>query len=88
MRGEGTSRAATTDAAGTFALPRVPFGRYTLTAKRADAPDFSEPVDVASDAVVSVAIELGLKEIGRARTGFVRGTGATPVSPIIRASIA
>ena len=90
LRGEATSFAATTDAAGIFALGRVPFGRYTLVAKGMGAPDFSQPVDVASDAVVSLTIELQIKEIGRARTAFTRGTGATPVSvnSIDRAQIA
>lgn len=90
LRGEATSLAATTDAAGAFIFARVPFGRYTLTAQRSGTPGFSQPVDVASDAVVSVNVELQLKEIGRARTGFTRGPGATPVSvnSIDRAQIA
>ncbi|GAC1303266.1 MAG: hypothetical protein NVSMB19_13110 [Vulcanimicrobiaceae bacterium] len=90
LRGEHTTLAATTDAAGTFAFARVPFGRYTLTAKREGTPPFSQPVDVASDAVVSLSVELQLKEIGRASTGFTRGPGATPVSvnAIDRAQIA
>ena len=79
LRGDGTSFATTTDAMGAFALARVPFGRYTLSAKRADAPEFTEPVDVSSDAVVSLSVELQLKEIGRARTAFTRGAGSTPV---------
>lgn len=90
LRGEATSLAATTDAAGAFIFARVPFGRYTLTAQRSGTPGFSQPVDVASHAVVSVNVELQLKEIGRARTGFTRGPGATPVSvnSIDRAQIA
>ncbi|GAC1567594.1 MAG: hypothetical protein NVS2B3_06590 [Vulcanimicrobiaceae bacterium] len=47
---------------------------------RADTPDFSQPIDVESDSVVSLAIELKLKEIGRAKTGFTRGPGSTPVA--------
>lgn len=80
LSGEGSSFSTTTDGAGAYSLARVPFGRYTLRAKRAGTPDFSQPIEVASDAVVSVNIELELKEIGRARTAYARGTGAAPVS--------
>ncbi len=90
LRGEGSSRSVTTDAAGTFSFDRVPFGRYALTAERSGTPTFTQPVEVASDAVVSLNVELELKEIGRARTGFTRGPAATPVSvnSIDRAQIA
>ncbi len=80
LRGEGTALRAETDAAGRFALARVPFGRYVLTAHRGTASDFTQPVEVQSDAVVELPIELGIKVIGRAATSAVRGPGAAPVS--------
>lgn len=80
IRDENTSLRARTDSVGAFAFPRVPFGRYMLSAHRDGTPDFSQPIDVGSDAVVRLNIELQLKEIGRAETAFVRGPGSTPVS--------
>ncbi len=80
LRGENVSLHATTDAAGTFAFARVPFGRYTLTAHPEGTRDYTQSVDVSSDAVVSLSIDLQLKEIGRSQTAFVKGAGSTPVS--------
>jgi outer membrane receptor protein involved in Fe transport len=80
LRGEGTTLEARSAPNGTFIFARVPFGRYTLSARRAGAADYSQPVDVESDAVVSLAIDLGLKEIGRTSTALVKGAGGSPVS--------
>jgi len=80
LRGENVSLHAVTDAAGAFAFPRVPFGRYTLVAHRDGSADFSQPVEVASDAIVSLNVDLALKEIGRSQSAFVKGAGSTPVS--------
>ncbi|GAC1441034.1 MAG: hypothetical protein NVSMB59_00130 [Vulcanimicrobiaceae bacterium] len=80
MRGEGTTLSATSDAFGAFAFARVPFGTYVLTAHRDGAADFTQRVVVQSDSVVNLQIDLGLKEIGRAQSGFTRGAGSTPVS--------
>ena len=80
LRGEGSSLATKTDARGSFGFPRVLFGRYTITAQREGTPPFSQPIDVESDSVINLPIELQLKEIGRAQTGFVKGPGSTPVS--------
>jgi len=80
LRGEQTTRSTATDRSGNFTFARVPFGRYILRIERPDTPVYSQPVDVESDSVVTLAIELGLKEIGRAKSSFTRGPGATPVS--------
>jgi outer membrane receptor for ferrienterochelin and colicins len=80
LSGEGTTAKTVTDGSGAFVFARVPFGRYTLTAERAATPAFTEPVDVESDAVVNLAIELQLREIGRAQSTLVKGPGSTPVS--------
>ena len=80
LRGEGTSLAAVSAANGSFIFTRVPFGRYTLTAHRDGSADAVRAVAVESDAVVSVSLDLGLKEIGRTATGIVKSASATPIS--------
>jgi len=80
LSGEGAALTTMTDPSGSFALSRVAFGHYTLTATKDGAPTFSQPVDVSSDAVVTVDFDLQLKLIGRTQTAFVRGAGASPVS--------
>ena len=47
------SLSATTDAAGRFAFPRVPFGRYTLHASTPDGP-VDRSIDVATGTVVDI----------------------------------
>ena len=90
IRGEGATFTAASDAHGAFAFARVPFGRYTLTAHRDGLTDYKQTLDVASDGVVNLSIDLGLKEIGRAQTAYIKGAGSTPVSvnAIGRAQIA
>ena len=90
LRGEGATLTAASDASGAFAFSRVPFGRYTLRAHRDGLTDYTQTLDVASDGVVSLSIDLGLKEIGRAQTAYIKGAGSTPVSvnAIGRAQIA
>lgn len=90
LRGEGATLAAASDARGAFAFARVPFGRYTLTAHRDGLTDYTQVLDVQSDGVVTLNIDLGLKEIGRAQTAYIKGAGSTPVSvnSIGRAQIA
>jgi outer membrane receptor protein involved in Fe transport len=82
LSGEGTSSHVLTDAKGGFTFSRVLFGRYTLVFHREGSPDASRSVDVQSDAVVSVAIELsGLKEIARTQAAFTaHSVGASPLS--------
>ena len=90
LHGEGATLTAASDAHGAFAFARVPFGHYTLSAHRDGLTDYKQALDVASDGVVSLSIDLGLKEIGRAQTAYVKGAGSTPVSvnAIGRAQIA
>jgi outer membrane receptor protein involved in Fe transport len=80
LQGEEATLHAVTDELGTFAFGRVPFGRYTLVAHKDGAGDFSQPVDVETDAVVNLDFELGLKEIGRTQTVSARGASSAPVS--------
>jgi len=80
LRGEGATLSTTVDAAGNFTFARVQFGHYTLVAHGNGSPDYTQPVDVQSGAVVSLNIDLQLKEIGRTQSTTVRGTGAAPVS--------
>ncbi len=80
LRGEGTTLATVTGPNGTFAFGRVPFGRYTLSVHREGSADLTQPVAVQSDAVISLSLDLQLKEIGRTVAGSVKGAGAAPVS--------
>ena len=77
LSGDRTTQTAVTGDDGRFAFARVPFGRYML---RAATPEGSAlaSIDVASDAVVDVAL-VATAVIGRtsATTTSVRGT---PVS--------
>ena len=78
LSGEGATLHATTDGKGGFIFSRVPFGRYTLAFHREGSPDVSQSVDVQSDAVVSVTVELtGLREIARTQVAVTaRGVSA------------
>jgi outer membrane receptor for ferrienterochelin and colicin len=78
--GEGTTLRAVTLANGAFVFGRVPFGRYTLVAHRTGTPDTTQVIAVQSDSIVSLSLDLDLKEIGRTNAGLVKGAGATPVS--------
>jgi hypothetical protein len=49
------SLSATTDAAGRFAFPRVPFGRYTLHASTPDG-SVDRSIDVATGTVVNLEL--------------------------------
>ncbi len=80
LRGTGSALATTSAANGTFSFPGVPFGRYTLTASHAGLPTFSQPVDVQTDSVLNLPIELGLRTIGRTQSGLVKSAAANPVS--------
>jgi outer membrane receptor protein involved in Fe transport len=92
LKGEGTSASATSDANAQFSFPRVPFGRYTVTAHKAGVDDVSQEIEVQSDSVVTLSLDLApvLREIGRTQTTTVRGVGSTPVSvnAVSRAQIA
>ena len=75
--GDRTTQTAVTGDDGRFAFARVPFGRYMLRAASPDGAALAT-IDVASDAVVDVAL-VATSVIGRtsATTTSVRGT---PVS--------
>lgn len=55
LRGPGVEQSTTTDAAGRFAFPRVPFGHYAVHADTPDGPADAE-IDVSTDAVTEVAL--------------------------------
>ncbi|BDE05156.1 hypothetical protein WPS_04320 [Vulcanimicrobium alpinum] len=77
LTGERVALTATTGEDGRFAFARVPFGRYRLAA-RGPAGTASATVEVASDAVVDVAL-IAAPVIGRA-TATATGVRGTPVS--------
>ncbi|MBC5811557.1 MAG: TonB-dependent receptor [Candidatus Eremiobacteraeota bacterium] len=81
LKGEGTAATAVTDAGGRFSFPHVAFGHYTLAVHDARVGDASQEVDVQSNAVVDVTLNLiALREIGRTAATTARGVGSLPVS--------
>jgi len=81
LKGEGATLQATSDTVGAFAFAQVPFGHYTLTAQRTGAPALSQDIDVQSDSVLNLSLELQPpKEIGHSQAGLTRGPAAAPVS--------
>jgi outer membrane receptor protein involved in Fe transport len=80
LRGEENTFSGRTDAAGAFTFARVPFGRYTVTVHEDGVPDFSQAIDVETDSVVSLPIELTPKVIGNIQSVSARGAGGQPVS--------
>jgi outer membrane receptor protein involved in Fe transport len=79
LKGDSTTFSVTADAAGRFAFPRIPFGHYRVNALGAGGSADQE-IDVSTDAVVTLALELRLKEIGRASRTAQRGASGAPVS--------
>ncbi len=77
LTGDGVSLTGTTGPGGRFVFARVPFGRYTLRAVTAAGTALAT-VDVASDAVVDVAL-LAAPAIGRTAS-TATGVRGTPVS--------
>jgi hypothetical protein len=71
------SLSATTDAAGRFAFPRVPFGRYTLHASTPDGP-VDRSIDIATGTVVDLDL-LPTRVIGSARA-MTTGVHGTPIA--------
>jgi outer membrane receptor protein involved in Fe transport len=82
LQGEGATLRATSGGNGQFAFAIVPFGHYTLTAHRAGTPDITQDVDVQTDSVVNLALEMQpLQEIGKtAVSASTRTVGNAPVS--------
>lgn len=83
LRGEQTVLTTTTDAQGNYAFPLVPFGHYTLTAHYPDHPDAVSNVDVSSNGISTVTLEISpLKTIAQTvvSPGSARGVSGTPVS--------
>jgi outer membrane receptor protein involved in Fe transport len=80
LTGEGSALHSTSDATGSYSFSRVPFGHYELRATKSGLPTYTQPIDVESDSIVAASFEMQLKQIGRARTAFVRGAGSNPVS--------
>lgn len=84
LTGEQTTLKTTTDGSGQYAFPLVPFGHYTITAHYADHPDAVSSVDVASNGISTVALQISpLQTIAQSivsTAASARGVGGTPVS--------
>lgn len=79
LTGEGTRLVATTNARGQYSFPTVPFGSYHLTAHVNGATDRSADIDVHSDTVATVNLDL-LKTIVVTAVTANAGVGGTPVA--------
>jgi outer membrane receptor protein involved in Fe transport len=80
LHGEENTFTSRSDATGAFTFARVPFGHYTVTVHQDGYPDVTQPIDVATDAVVNLPVELQPKVIGRIASVSTRGAGGQPVS--------
>jgi len=79
LAGEGERFSTTTLNDGTYAFPTVPFGHYVLTAHTSGAANRTADVDVHTDAVAVVNIDL-LKTIAVTSVTATAGIGGTPVA--------
>ena len=81
LTGEGSKFTATTNGAGSFTFPQVPFGNYRLTIHENGAADRAMDVTVTSDAVVTANVALDQpKEIANTTVTASAGAGGNPVS--------
>ena len=69
----GFERTATTDSAGKFSIPNIPFNPYHLTVTGPGFSPYSQDVDVRSIVPVTVSITLEIK--GSSETVTVEGAG-------------
>src|SRR5579875_216951 len=76
ITGNGATAQATTDPQGDFTFTRIPFGTYTVTAHVAGRPDASTRIEVTTDSINNVSLNIGeLQEIGRANASAHSITG-------------
>jgi hypothetical protein len=69
----GFERTVTTDSAGKFTIPNIPFNPYHLTVTGPDFAPYAQDVDVRSIVPVTVTVTLQIK--GSAETVTVEGAG-------------
>src|ERR1700690_1781157 len=69
----GFARTVTTDSAGKFTIPNIPFNPYHLTVTGPDFAPYAQDVDVRSIVPVTVTVTLQIK--GSAETVTVEGAG-------------
>lgn len=80
VSGSGTTEETRTDADGNFTFARIPFGRYTVTAHVDGLSDATSSIEIATDSINDVSLDLGaLRQIGHA-VASARSVSGTPVS--------
>jgi outer membrane receptor protein involved in Fe transport len=79
LTGEGSHLATTTNDRGEYTFPAVAFGHYQLLVHLSGATDRTADVDVTSDSVATVNIDL-LKTIVITSTTATAGVGGKPVA--------
>lgn len=77
--GEGQRFVTKTNARGAYSFATIPFGSYRITAHVAGSTDRSEDIQVSSDSVATVNLDL-LRTIGSASITASAGAGGTPVA--------
>jgi len=81
VSGEGSTLKSQTDAAGNFVFAQVPFGTYVVTAHEPGYPDATQTIQVASNQVAVVNLQItSLKEIGHTQVTGRGGAAGAPVS--------
>lgn len=92
LQGEGSQFTTGTDADGNYVFPQVPFGAYRVTASAPGVHEAAAFVEVASDQVATVNLDLStqLREIARTAVTAHAGLEANPpsVNQITRSTIA
>ncbi len=79
LTGEGSRYVTTTNANGQYSFASVPFGHYHLIFHLSGAEDKTAEVDVSSDSVATIDVDL-LKTIAITSTTATAGVGGTPVA--------
>jgi hypothetical protein len=79
LTGGGQRFTTTTDAHGNYSFAAVPFGHYTLTAHVAGATDRVVDIDVQTDTVATVNLDM-LKTIAVTSVTATAGVGGSPVA--------
>jgi outer membrane receptor protein involved in Fe transport len=79
LTGEGSRFVATTNDRGQYSFASVPFGHYHLLFHLSGAEDKTAEVDVTSDSVATIDVDL-LKTIAITSTTATAGVGGTPVA--------
>jgi outer membrane receptor protein involved in Fe transport len=80
LQGDAASLRTVTDAAGNYVFSQVPFGDYTLTASYPSVEQKKLSVQVASDQILTLNFDLGIRTIAVTSANARAGASGNPVS--------